>query len=330
MAVNKTGRWRKVRIKQVAVRKLVDQFQAGNAAKGLSLATISWYERMLGAFLRGREELTLEDFTEENAIGFLGGLRVRIGPHGRPMSTQTIHGHYRALRAFSGWLQRQEFTEVDALAGLPAPKRQKKLIEPLSPEEVRALLGACDRQSDSGSRNYAILLLLLDTGLRASELLGLTIRDVRFAQGLVKVLGKGNKERTVPFGPTTQKVLFEYLEIWRPKSTDDHFFLSRTGTQMTWVGLHLMLRRLGEKSGVRRVHAHLVRHTFAVSWVEDDGDPFSLQKILGHSTLEMVRNYVNLASGQVIKAHRRHSPVDRLNLSGLQVIRGGSAGKRAS
>lgn len=328
MAGKRIRRWQDLKLGAMPLEKLLAQFQAGNRAKGLSEATIHWYDRMLGEFIRFVGSPKLQDFDDQAAITFLGAQRTRQSRLGRPLSSQTIHGGYRALKAFSSWLYREEFTETDALAGLPAPKRQKKLIEPLTREEVLKLLTACDRKTDMGIRNFTLLVTMLDTGLRASEVLGLTLRSAKLEQGVLKVLGKGNKEREVPIGAETQKYLLAYRDMWRPQTDAATLFVTNDGRPLSWVGLHLMLRRLGQRAGVPRVHAHLLRHTFAVSWVEDEGDPFSLQRILGHTTLDMVKNYVNLANGQIIKAHRRHSPIDRMQIPNVRVLRGGSAGKR--
>jgi site-specific recombinase XerD len=129
-------RWQDLKLGAVPLEKLLSQFQAGNRAKGLSEATIHWYDRMLGEFIRFSDSAKLEDLDDQAAIAFLGAQRARKSRLGKPLSSQTIHGGYRALKAFSSWLYREEFTETDRLAGLPAPKRQKKLIEPLTREEV--------------------------------------------------------------------------------------------------------------------------------------------------------------------------------------------------
>jgi len=160
-------------------------------------------------------------------------------------------------------------------------------------------------------------MMLIDAGLRIGEIVRLKMDDLHLDEGIIKVLGKGKKERFVPIGSNSQKVLQRYLFRYRPRQNDSqnvHVFLSIGGKPLTENGLKLMFARLAQRSGVKRLHAHLCRHTFATKFLINGGDVFTLQQILGHSTLEMVRHYVNLASNHVALQHRRFSPLDRLNL----------------
>jgi site-specific recombinase XerD len=160
-------------------------------------------------------------------------------------------------------------------------------------------------------------MLLLDTGLRIGELVNLKMGDTHIDDGFLKVMGKGKKERLVPIGSNAQRALQRYLFRYRPKPAHpgvDHVFLSIHGIPLTENSLKLMFARLASRSGIHRLHAHLCRHTFATRFLINGGDVFTLQQILGHSTLEMVRHYVNLASNHIAIQHQRFSPLDRLNL----------------
>jgi site-specific recombinase XerD len=135
--------------------------------------------------------------------------------------------------------------------------------------------------------------------------------------GFLKVVGKGRKERIVPIGRSAQRVLQRYLFRYRPEPAYpgvDNVFLSVHGEPLTENSVKLVFARLGRRSGVQRLHAHLCRHTFATRYLMNGGDVFTLQRILGHSTLEMVSHYVNMASNQVIIQHQKFSPLDHLNL----------------
>lgn len=159
-----------------------------------------------------------------------------------------------------------------------------------------------------GCRDAAIVMTPLDTGLRCAELRSLLLQDAHIEQGFLKVMGKGSKERVVPIGASVQKVLFRYLHHFRPepaRAGTENFFLSIDGTPVTVDSVARMIRRLGKSSGVRKLHAHLCRHTFATNYLINGGDVFSLQQILGHTMLEMVRRYVSLASAQVAVQHRK-------------------------
>jgi site-specific recombinase XerD len=145
--------------------------------------------------------------------------------------------------------------------------------------------------------------------------------DAHIDEGYLKVMGKGAKERIVPIGSMAQKILLRYIYHFRSASLaaeDDRVFLTLDGRAMSDDAVQLMIRRLARKSGVRRLHAHLCRHTFATNYLVNGGDVFTLQQILGHTTLEMVKRYVNLASAHVRVQHRKFSPMDRMNLGNLK------------
>jgi integrase/recombinase XerC/integrase/recombinase XerD len=192
------------------------------------------------------------------------------------------------------------------------------VVEILTQEEIGRVLGCIDQNTASGARNYAILILLLDTGLRCSEMLNMELEDVNIGGGYLKVMGKGGKERIVPFGASVQKALLRYLLHFRPEPFNlslQNFFLTLDGKPLTKNSIKMIFQRIAHKSGVKRLHPHLCRHTFATSYLINGGDVFSLQQILGHTTLEMVRRYVTLASAHVTVQHRKFSPMDRLSLA---------------
>jgi site-specific recombinase XerD len=189
------------------------------------------------------------------------------------------------------------------------------VVEVLSEDEIQQVLSALDVKNPTGCRDFAILILMLDSGLRLSEVIGLLDMNLDIDAGCLKVMGKGSKERIVPFGATTQKALWRYRHHYRPEpahSAVQAFFLTQDGEAMTANGVTSMFVRLGKRSGLTRLHPHLCRHTFATRYLMNGGDVFSLQQILGHTTLEMVRRYVSLASAHVAVQHRKFSPMDRL------------------
>jgi len=232
------------------------------------------------------------------------------------LSTATIHGHVRTLRAFFNWLELEGLAQNNPAKDLKPPKVTRKVVSTLSDEEIKAILNTfCALPGDA--RNQSIFMLLLDTGLRIGELVNLKMDDVYLNEGYLKVIGKGKKERIVPIGNNAQKVLQRYLFRFRPTPTNpiiQNVFLSNARQSLTENSMKLMFVRLAKRSGVYRLHAHLCRHTFATRFLINGGDVFSLQQILGHSTLEMVRHYVNLASSHITIQHQKYSPLDRINL----------------
>lgn len=190
-------------------------------------------------------------------------------------------------------------------------------MEILTEDEIKTILGAMDWNTASGARNSAMVWTFLDTGLRRSELVNLKLADAHIEEGYLRVLGKGNKERVVPLGVHCQRMLLRYRDHFRPipdLANIDHFFLSLDGNSLSKNSVGLIIARLGKRTGVSRLHPHLLRHTFATRYLINGGDVFTLQRILGHTTLAMVNHYVQLASSDVVVQHRRFSPMDALGL----------------
>ena len=315
--------------KSYKLTELIDYYEICNRAEGKSPKTLSWYSANLRSFdlyLRSRH---IPDETDNIDIRLLRNYVLYLFKRNSyqdhpytptkdtPLSTATVHGHVRTLRAFFSWLLREEFIQVNPTTGLKPPKLDQKVITILSDEEIRTIINTFIPKQPSDARNQTIFMMLIDAGLRIGEIVRLKMDDLHLDEGIIKVLGKGKKERFVPIGSNSQKVLQRYLFRYRPRqnhSQNEHVFLSIGGKPLTENSLKLMFARLTQRSGVKRLHAHLCRHTFATKFLINGGDVFTLQQILGHSTLEMVRHYVNLASNQVALQHRRFSPLDRLNL----------------
>lgn len=157
-----------------------------------------------------------------------------------------------------------------------------------------------------------ILSVFLDTGLRLSELINLTLNDVNVDDGSILVRhGKGGKPRVVRIGNKAQKALWKYVTLYR-KGSSNRLFLNRNGEPFNFFGVSIFLKRLGDKAKVK-VHAHQLRHTFAISFLRAGGDVFSLQYLLGHSTLSMTQRYLqSLNANDAANAHKKFSPLDNL------------------
>ncbi len=308
--------------------ELIEYYEVCNRAEGKTPKTISWYSANLKSFRNYLKNRHLSDSLDNIDIKLLREYvlylmkRTRYENHPytpvKPdlLSTATIHGHVRTLRAFFNWLVVEGLTQDNPANGLKPPKVVRKVVSTLSDEEIRAILNSFGT-SPSDARNQTLFMILLDTGLRIGELVNLKMDDVHLDEGYLKVLGKGKKERIVPIGNNAQRALQRYLFRFRPKPINpviNNVFLSQSSSPLTENSMKLMFSRLSKRSGVYRLHAHLCRHTFATRFLINGGDVFSLQQILGHSTLEMVRHYVNLASSHIAIQHQKYSPLDRINL----------------
>jgi len=241
------------------------------------------------------------------------------GPQQKGLTGHTVNCYLRAIRAFWSWLLVEEFIEVNPFDRVTIPKPPKKVITPFSEEHVRALLNTIDTKSAIGFRDWTIVLMLLDTGIRVSELTELKLENVSLAQRCLKVCGKGNKERIVPIGISVQRAIAKYLTRHRTNPRyplSDNLFLNRDGMLLTPNRIESIIEQYASRAGIRGVRAspHTFRHTFAITYLRNGGDVFTLQRILGHETLDMVRNYVALAQSDLQEAHLRCSPVDNMKI----------------
>jgi integrase/recombinase XerD len=299
--------------KAATFQQAYEEFRLRCDSRNLSDGTLAWYKQILGGlqrFLIQRFEIaSMDEITPGHIRSYLSQLKAR------ELSSETVHRTYGGLRCFFKFLLREGLIRSNAMELVERPKRERHLIQPLQPEHVLALLEQANPKTFLGLRNKVLMLLMLDSGLRLSEALRLKLGNVDVPGGTVLVMGKGRKERRVPFAKVTRQALEALLtERRRIVVPSDFLFISRHGGELTSRHIQIMIKRYGERAGIKgvRVSPHTLRHTCATQYIRNGGDPFSLQQILGHSTLEMVRNYVNLASRDVYDAHRRFSPMDHL------------------
>ena len=181
---------------------------------------------------------------------------------------------------------------------------------------MRKALTSFNTNRFTGIRNQTILLLFLDTGMRLAELSGIDLSEINFDEGFILVHGKGRKERWVPFGREAKKALWSYIKQ-RAKVADQAesaLFVTQDGSRFKPRGIQMVFKRLGKKLNLKgvRFSPHTFRHSFSLAYIEAGGDPFSLQRILGHSTQAMTAKYVHMAKSNVKAQHNKFSPGDRL------------------
>ncbi|WP_170308092.1 tyrosine-type recombinase/integrase [Paenibacillus dakarensis] len=205
------------------------------------------------------------------------------------------------------------FIEVNPVKGIGTIKSERRIIETFSNAQIKVLLDTPNRSSFTGYRDYVIMLTLLDTGVRISELAGIKTHDIDWQARVICVYGKGRKERLVPFSRSLEKQLRLYLEI-RGVLDHDHVFVNIDNDPFQVRGIQQAIKLYGEAARIKgvRVSPHTFRHTFAKMYIMNGGDSFSLQKILGHTSLEIVRMYVNLFGTDVAAQHAKFSPLERL------------------
>jgi integrase/recombinase XerD len=235
------------------------------------------------------------------------------------LSLQTVNCYYRALRAaWNRWVS-DGIIGKSPFSRLKAPKFIKKVIPTFTETQIENLLNVIDTSTTGGYRDYTLFALLLDTACRLSEITNLRVADVDMSEKCLKVLGKGKRERIIPISATTMKLLWKYINTYRPEPPipcNNHVFLTYDGRPLTKNRVENRMRKYGEKANIVGVRCspHTLRHTASLFWIRNGGDIFSLQQITGHSSLDVLRGYVNLAQADVRKAHLRYSPLNNLQL----------------
>ncbi len=286
-------------------------------ARHLSVHTIKDYKNTFKKFLPFiGKNTSFEDITSRHIQEFLATFST--------VTNNTLLHYYAALAAMWSWAVKEEIVSKNVVHLVTPPKAEEREIQPFTEAEFKALLAAVSRskayerpgkrKSDHATlqpeRMRAILLMLLDTGLRVGELTNLKIFQVDNRNQRVQLMGKGAKERSAPFSPRTAQALWRYLTTRPEAENSEPLFTTYNKRKIDSTQLAKSLKALGAKAGVMNVHPHRFRHTFAIQYLRNGGDPYTLQKLLGHSTLDMVKRYLALAQIDIDKAHKRASPVD--------------------
>ncbi len=239
------------------------------------------------------------------------------GTSTRPMRPAT-HRHYHVrLHGLCTYMIQEGLIPVSPLDGVPATRAVQDQVQPFRADEIDALRAAA-KNSTHPARDDALLLFLLDTGARVSEAAALRFADLDMAGRSCRVLGKGNKQRTLYFGAQTTRALWAHTrQLYRadpPPGTSPVWRSgrgARKGDALTRSGIERVITRLARAAGLTgRCHPHRFRHTFAISFLKNGGNLYSLMSILGHTSPAMTQRYVALAQADIEAQHRRYGPVD--------------------
>lgn len=295
-------------------------FYMARRADGYSPDTLAQYDWALSRLLKFTQDKPIQQITIDDARRFIVYMQTDYGN----LSPASIFHAWKAIRALYKWLT-AETGISNVMQNLKQPPYQHNEIIPLASSDIDKLLSTAakiDRETfnqrvPQGERNRMIILFLLDTGVRVGELCRLNLEDVNMETCEVTVRpfrsSVKSKPRTVYIGKRVQKELWKYL-LNREKIKHDPLFLSAHDRRLTPDAVKHLLDRIAKRAQVSHVHPHIFRHTFAIQYLRNNGDIFTLQRLLGHSSLEMVRRYLSLAQSDIETAHRRASPVDNWRL----------------
>ena len=287
----------------------IGQFILERRTRNLSHHTLRFYKDELYLFVdylgdQGVE--LLSELTPETIRGYLLHLAGRRNGGG-------CHAAFRAIRALLLWAwEEYELPGRNPISRVAAPKQRKDVLPGVPLEDVARMVKACsgDRLA---RRDASVLLTLLDTGVRAGELIALDIGDLALANGTITVRhGKGDKQRTVYAGRTTRKALRAYLNTRMEAKKDEPLFITIHGERLTIPGLRRMLEKRAGQAGIKAPSLHSFRRCFALEALRNGVDVFSLQELLGHSDLSVLKRYLKQTDQDLHAAHVRGSPVERM------------------
>ncbi len=290
--------------------QLVDRFlDAIWAERGLSENTLEAYRRDLMKLMRW---LALRDKTPITA-GREDLLKLLADEVAAGRSPRSLSRYLSGYRQFYRWMVRERLIRQDPTALIEGPKLGRGLPKALSEEQVEALLEAPDIERPLGLRDRAMLEVMYATGLRVSELCGLQMASLNLNQGVIRIIGKGRKERLVPLGAEAMLWLDRFFADGRPallKGRQSHFvFITSRNTGLTRQAFWYMVRRHCEKSGINKaISPHMLRHSFATHLLNHGADLRVVQLLLGHSDLSTTQIYTHIAREGLKRLHQEHHP----------------------
>jgi integrase/recombinase XerD len=278
--------------------------------KGASLNTIEGYSRDLNryaSFIDGRKITDMREIGTEELISYLAHLK------DEGLAANSVNRSLAALRGFYKFLLREKRLESTPVAHIGLARVWMHLPDVLNREEMNLLLMQPGSHTPAALRDTAMLELMYATGIRVSELIGLTLNSINWQIGYLVALGKGDKERIVPVGQAAYNQVKRYLESARPlilKGRQSEFlFLNRTGKGLTRQGFWKIVKKYAVKASLgKKVHPHTFRHSFATHLIEGGADLRSVQIMLGHSDISTTQVYTHVTRERLKEVHRKYHP----------------------
>ena len=277
-------------------RALKEYLNYVSVERGCSRNTVLAYGRDLRSYVLGlRDEgITLPDqVTRDRIEGHVSRLRAS------GLSIASIERAISAIKGFHRFMVAERITTAHPAAELPLPKKPSRLPDVIGREQAAALLDQPFPETPAGQRDHAILEVLYGCGLRVSELCGLDLRRVMLDEQVLRVVGKGDKERVVPIVGTAARALDDYLEHWRsclvsPRVSNSAVFLNNRGRRLSRQSVHALVAKAGAVVGIDGLHPHALRHSFATHMLEGGADLRIVQELLGHADISTTQLYTHL------------------------------------
>lgn len=282
-------------------------FLRAKKVERLSPRTVEWYKEKLSKFAKyadAQSISSLEHLTTQSIRDYM--LWLEDNGH----NPGGIHGYYRSLKAFLRWFQFENDLDdwPNPIRKVKAPKVSLAPLPPADIEDIRKMLIACNRRIFLDVRDATLILFMLDTGLRISELLDLTRDDVDMFNGEVLVRkGKGGKSRIVFIGRTTSRYLRKYA---RYLSNENQLWQTQSGEGLSYSGLRSMLKKRAEKADVDTPSPQSLRRAFAISFLRSGGNIYVLKRLMGHRDLQVLQRYLEIVESDLELGHRQAGPVD--------------------
>lgn len=277
----------------------IDNFISSRYLLGCSQKTIEDYSYFLGRFkkLCPDPDLTVDAYNRYCLLLLDSDL-----------ARSSVRSHLIHLRAFLRWCN-AEYDLRLKVSDIKLPKAASRQVDILSDEEVKVLLSVySDFYNYIHVRNMLIISLMLDSGCRMSDIVNLRYDNVK--DGYIIVVGKGNKQRVIPFGKNVARLFHVCNGFYR--HPEGYYFATRLGEPITINSLKLLFSKLKKKTGIKRLHAHLLRHTFATNYLYNGGNLENLRLILGHSSIQTTQIYLHLAAQKRMILQRHVSHLDNL------------------
>jgi integrase/recombinase XerD len=307
-----SGKSTKKVLDELTLDEMFDKFMAFKKTEALAPRTLSEYYIHF-VYLKGflGEDMTNENITLEDFRGYIGYML-----HDKELKPMTVNIRIRTMRAFIRFCYTEGYIDIPIHEGFKPVKAPEDTLESFTPSDIKILLSVIDEELYTGFRDKVIIFVLLDTLVRISELVAIKRSNVDLKGGFIQleaVNTKTRKARTVPLSTRTIKLLKEYMKETEDFE-DEYLFLTYDGHQINQATVRLNLNNYGKKAGItnKRVSPHTFRHTGALFYVMNGGDPFSLQKILGHTDMSMVRKYIQMTDTDVKRQHNAFSPINSI------------------